>query len=97
MITGLSPAFQILIYLRMCLSHDAGADPTIENVRDMKLQAPSIGKYVRQLIGDNSDVEKTIIATYINLIQQLLNAIGGKWIANLLYTTELSSLCHINY
>ncbi|KAK2167662.1 hypothetical protein LSH36_25g00006 [Paralvinella palmiformis] len=68
---------QILIYLRMCLSHDAGADPTIENVRDMKLQAPSIGKYVRQLIGDNSDVEKTIIATYINLIQQLLNAIGG--------------------
>ena len=64
----------------MCLAHDAGLDPAIESITDMKSQAPSIGKYVRQLIGDSNDIEHSVVAPYIQLIKQLLTAIGGKYL-----------------
>ena len=67
----------------MCLAYDAGADPTAENITDMKLQAPSVRIYVQQLIGNDCNVKDTVIAVYISLIQQFLNAVGGKNTTNI--------------
>ncbi|XP_075067043.1 proteasome adapter and scaffold protein ECM29 [Mixophyes fleayi] len=77
---------EIILYLRMCLAHSAGVDPTCQSLADMQDQAPALGRYVRELISSgptspeffsskNGDVNP--VEMYINLIQQLLSAAGG--------------------
>ena len=71
------------MYLRMCLAYSAGVMPHIENTAAMQEQAPPIGRYVNQLLDEQSG-DKGPISTYISIIRQLLIAIGGqfsvKWV-----------------
>ncbi|XP_072010829.1 proteasome adapter and scaffold protein ECM29 isoform X2 [Engystomops pustulosus] len=75
---------EIILYLRMCLAHSAGVDPSCQSLADMQDQAPALGCYVRELISNditaqdsskNGDVNP--VEMYISLIQQLLSAAGG--------------------
>ncbi|XP_063770752.1 proteasome adapter and scaffold protein ECM29 isoform X2 [Pseudophryne corroboree] len=77
---------EIILYLRMCLAHSAGVDPTCQSLADMQDQAPALGRYVRELIsGDHAAPEPfsskngdlNPVEMYISLIQQLLSAAGG--------------------
>ena len=68
---------QILMYLRMCLAHSAGATPNLDTITSMEEQAPLIAAYVRQLISDQPG-DKSPVFVYIDIIKQLLNAIGGE-------------------
>ena len=61
----------------MCLAHSAGATPNLDTITSMEEQAPLIAAYVRQLISDKSG-DKGPIFVYIDIIKQLLNAIGGQ-------------------
>ena len=65
------------MYLRMCLAHSAGVAPNLDTVSSMEEQAPAIAAYVKQLICDHPG-DKGPIALYIDIIKQLLNAIGGE-------------------
>ncbi|XP_075681729.1 proteasome adapter and scaffold protein ECM29 [Rhinoderma darwinii] len=75
---------EIILYLRMCLAHGAGVDPTCQSLADMQDQAPALGCYVRGLMSNgitapdsskNGDLNP--VEMYISLIQQLLSAAGG--------------------
>ncbi|XP_076874647.1 proteasome adapter and scaffold protein ECM29 [Brachyhypopomus gauderio] len=76
---------EIVLYLRMCLAHSAGATPTSQRFIDMQDDAPLIGHYIRSLLeneipppsfttkgGDVSPVQ-----AYIDLLQQPLSAVGA--------------------
>lgn len=78
---------QIILYLRMCLAHSAGLDPTCQSLADMQDQAPAIGRYVRELMTNGfTDLESTYskiedmnpVEMYISLMQQLLSSAGGS-------------------
>lgn len=72
---------EILMYLRMCLAHSAGATPVSHsNPMDMQDDAPAIGRYVQALLsaepspkGDQSNP----VQVYMELLQQMLTAVGG--------------------
>ncbi|XP_040217375.1 proteasome adapter and scaffold protein ECM29 isoform X2 [Rana temporaria] len=77
---------EIILYLRMCLAHGAGLDPTCQSLADMQDQAPAIGRYVRELMTNGfTDLESTNskiedmnpVEMYISLMQQLLSSAGG--------------------
>ncbi|CAJ0940188.1 unnamed protein product [Ranitomeya imitator] len=75
---------EIILYLRMCLAHSAGVDPTCQSLADMQDQAPALGRYVRQLMSNDmsaadssKDGDMNPVEMYISLIQQLLSAAGG--------------------
>nr|DBA28234.1 TPA: hypothetical protein GDO54_008627 [Pyxicephalus adspersus] len=76
---------EIILYLRMCLAHSAGLDPTCQSLAEMQDQAPAIGRYVRELMTNGfSDPESTSkiedmnpVEMYISLMQQLLSSAGG--------------------
>ncbi|KAM3938188.1 proteasome adapter and scaffold protein ECM29 isoform 2-T2 [Leptodactylus fuscus] len=75
---------EIILYLRMCLAHSAGVDPTCQSLADMQDQAPALGRYVRELMSNDITVpdsskngEMNPVEMYISLIQQLLSAAGG--------------------
>ena len=70
--------FQIVMYLRMCLAYNAGVVPRLESTQAMQEQAPVIAKYVKQLLQQQSHKGKGPVQTYIELIKNLLSAIGGK-------------------
>ncbi|KAM4809917.1 proteasome adapter and scaffold protein ECM29 [Rhinophrynus dorsalis] len=77
---------EIILYLRMCLAHSAGVNPTCQSLADMQDQAPALGRYVRELMSSDfvapesssdKNGNKNPVEMYISLIQQLLSAVGG--------------------
>uniref|UniRef100_UPI0037E7D5EB proteasome adapter and scaffold protein ECM29 n=1 Tax=Semicossyphus pulcher TaxID=241346 RepID=UPI0037E7D5EB len=73
---------EIVLYLRMCLAYSAGATPLSTRLTDMQDDAPAIGRYVQTLLSsDQPSVSKGSEANplhvYMDLLQQLLSAVGG--------------------
>ncbi|KAK7166459.1 hypothetical protein R3I93_006281 [Phoxinus phoxinus] len=75
---------EIVLYLRTCLSYSAGATPTTQSLMDMQDDAPLIGRYVQSLLSNdaspssaNKGGEVNPVHVYIDLLQQLLSAVGG--------------------
>ncbi|XP_029470526.1 proteasome adapter and scaffold protein ECM29 isoform X2 [Rhinatrema bivittatum] len=74
---------EIVLYLRMCLAHSAGAVPTSQNLADMQDHAPAIGRYIRNLMSGSfisssaKSGETNPVLIYVGLLQQLLSAVGG--------------------
>lgn len=73
---------QIVLYLRMCLAHSAGATPMSTRLADMQDDAPAIGRYVHALLSSEPQAsgskETNPIHVYMELLQQLLSAVGGE-------------------
>uniref|UniRef100_A0A672GTF9 Ecm29 proteasome adaptor and scaffold n=1 Tax=Salarias fasciatus TaxID=181472 RepID=A0A672GTF9_SALFA len=74
---------EIMLYLRMCLAHSAGATPMSTRLSDMQDDAPAIGRYVHSLLSSDSPPsvskgsEANPVHVYMDLLQQLLSAVGG--------------------
>ncbi|XP_041951493.1 proteasome adapter and scaffold protein ECM29 [Alosa sapidissima] len=71
---------EIMMYLRMCLAHSAGVTPTSQNLMDMQDDAPAIGRYVQSLLSAETSPkgdEANPVQVYMDLLQQLLTAVGG--------------------
>uniref|UniRef100_A0AAX7VK09 Ecm29 proteasome adaptor and scaffold n=1 Tax=Astatotilapia calliptera TaxID=8154 RepID=A0AAX7VK09_ASTCA len=74
---------EIMLYLRMCLAHSAGAMPMSTRLSDMQDDAPAIGRYVHTLLFSDSQPsgskgsEANPVHVYMDLLQQLLSAVGG--------------------
>ncbi|XP_072239435.1 proteasome adapter and scaffold protein ECM29 [Leuresthes tenuis] len=74
---------EIMLYLRMCLVHSAGATPVSTRLPDMQDDAPAIGRYVRTLLSSepqpsvSKGSEANPVHVYMDLLQQLLSAVGG--------------------
>lgn len=68
----------------MCLAHSAGVTPMSACLADMQDDAPAIGRYVHTLL--SSDPQPSVskgseanpVHVYIDLLQQLLSAVGGE-------------------
>uniref|UniRef100_A0A672ZZ73 Ecm29 proteasome adaptor and scaffold n=1 Tax=Sphaeramia orbicularis TaxID=375764 RepID=A0A672ZZ73_9TELE len=74
---------EIVLYLRMCLAHSAGATPMSTRLADMQDDAPAIGHYVQTLLSSepqpsgSKGSEANPVHVYMDLLQQLLSAVGG--------------------
>ncbi|XP_008315268.1 proteasome adapter and scaffold protein ECM29 isoform X2 [Cynoglossus semilaevis] len=74
---------EIVLYLRMCLAHSAGATLMSTRLADMQDDAPAIGRYVHTLLSCDplpsisKGSEANPIHVYMDLLQQLLSAVGG--------------------
>ncbi|KAM9313856.1 proteasome adapter and scaffold protein ECM29 [Pholidichthys leucotaenia] len=74
---------EIMLYLRMCLAHSAAATPTSTRLTDMQDDAPAIGRYVHTLLSSDPQsslskgAEANPVHVYMDLLQQLLSAVGG--------------------
>ncbi|XP_057700353.1 proteasome adapter and scaffold protein ECM29 isoform X2 [Corythoichthys intestinalis] len=74
---------EIVLYLRMCLAYSAGATPQSMRLADMQDDAPAIGRYVRTLLSSeppssgSKGTETNPVHIYLELLQQLLSAVGG--------------------
>ncbi|CAB1445956.1 unnamed protein product, partial [Pleuronectes platessa] len=74
---------EIVLYLRMCLAHSAGARPMSTRLTDMQDDAPAIGRYIHSLLSSepqqsvSKGSEANPVHVYIELLQQLLSAVGG--------------------
>lgn len=72
---------QIVLYLRMCLAHSAGVTPLTTRLADMQDDAPAIGRYVHAMLSSESQSkgsEGNPVHVYMDLLQQLLSAVGGE-------------------
>ncbi|XP_059902906.1 proteasome adapter and scaffold protein ECM29 [Gadus macrocephalus] len=74
---------EIMLYLRMCLAYSAGTTPLSKNLVDMQDDAPAIGRYIHTLLTSDPQplgskgAESNPVHVYMDLLQQLLSAIGG--------------------
>nr|XP_015809709.2 proteasome adapter and scaffold protein ECM29 [Nothobranchius furzeri] len=74
---------EIMLYLRMCLAHSGGATPISTRSSDMQDDAPAIGRYIRTLLSSDlqptgsKGVEANPVHIYMDLLQQLVSAVGG--------------------
>ncbi|XP_044046136.1 proteasome adapter and scaffold protein ECM29 [Siniperca chuatsi] len=74
---------EIVLYLRMCLAHSAGATPMSMRLADMQDDAPAIGHYIHTLLSSehqspvSKGSEANPVHVYMDLLQQLLSAVGG--------------------
>uniref|UniRef100_A0A672KFT5 Proteasome-associated protein ECM29 homolog n=1 Tax=Sinocyclocheilus grahami TaxID=75366 RepID=A0A672KFT5_SINGR len=75
---------EIVLYLRMCLAYSAGATSTSQSLMDMQDDAPLIGRYVQSLLFSEASSSSATkggeahpVHVYMNLLQQLLSAVGG--------------------
>ncbi|KAJ0047308.1 hypothetical protein NL108_005076, partial [Boleophthalmus pectinirostris] len=72
---------EIILYLRMCLAHSAGVTPASARLAEMQDDAPAIGCYVQTLLSSQAqpikETEANPVHIYIDLLQQLLSAVGG--------------------
>jgi len=75
---------QMLMYLRTCLANSAGVLPNMESTAAMQLQAPAIGRYVRQLITEGGSQSRLIVA-YVDVARQLLAAFNGNLVLCVIY------------
>lgn len=69
----------------MCLVNSAGATPTSQSLIDMQDDAPLIGRYVQSLLSNEVSLsfapkggEANPVHVYMELLHQLLSAVGGK-------------------
>lgn len=67
----------------MCLAYSAGASPMSARLADMQDDAPAIGRYVRTLLSPEhpsgtKGTEANPLHVYMDLLQQLLSAVGGE-------------------
>lgn len=68
----------------MCLAHSAGATPMSTRLADMQDDAPVIGRYIHTLLSSEPQPsvpkgsEANPIHIYMDLLQQLLSAVGGE-------------------
>uniref|UniRef100_A0A8K9Y658 Ecm29 proteasome adaptor and scaffold n=1 Tax=Oncorhynchus mykiss TaxID=8022 RepID=A0A8K9Y658_ONCMY len=95
---------QIVLYLRMCLAHSAGATPVSKSLADMQDDAPAIGRYTHALLSDGpltspsstgtKGAEVNPVQVYMELLQQLLSAVGGVPVMYCLL--EVVSVCPHN-
>lgn len=75
---------QIVLYLRMCLAYSAGTTPMSTRLADMQDDAPAIGRYVHTLLSSehqpsvSKGSEANPVHVYMDLLQQLLSAVGGE-------------------
>lgn len=73
-----------MLYLRMCLAHSAGATPMSTRLSNMQDDAPAIGRYVHTLLSTepqpsgSKGSEANPVHIYMDLLQQLLSAVGGE-------------------
>lgn len=78
---------QIVLYLRMCLAYSAGATPMSTSLADMQDDAPAIGRYIHTLLSFDQQppglkgAEANPVHVYMDLLQQLLSAVGGNGIS----------------
>uniref|UniRef100_A0A8D0CXV9 Ecm29 proteasome adaptor and scaffold n=1 Tax=Sander lucioperca TaxID=283035 RepID=A0A8D0CXV9_SANLU len=85
---------EIVLYLRMCLAHSAGVTPMSTRLADMQDDAPAIGRYVHTLLSSESQSkgsEANPVHIYMDLLQQLLSAVGGITVMYCLL--EMVSVC----
>ncbi|KAF0037480.1 hypothetical protein F2P81_010354 [Scophthalmus maximus] len=74
---------EIVLYLRMCLAHSAGATHLSTRLSDMQDNAPAIGRYIHTLLSSepqpsvSKGSEANPVHVYMDLLQQLLSAVGG--------------------
>ncbi|XP_051993811.1 proteasome adapter and scaffold protein ECM29-like [Xyrauchen texanus] len=75
---------EIVLYLRICLAYSAGATPTSRSPIDMQDDAPLIGRYIQSLLSNEAPTSSTSkggetnpVQVYMDLLQQLLSAVGG--------------------
>ncbi|XP_074640240.1 proteasome adapter and scaffold protein ECM29-like [Tubulanus polymorphus] len=68
----------ILTYLRMCLAYNAGVTPDMDSMSSMLSQAPAIGKYVCDLLQQESGDKNGPIQIYVELCGTLLKTLGGE-------------------
>uniref|UniRef100_A0A8K9WRT8 Ecm29 proteasome adaptor and scaffold n=1 Tax=Oncorhynchus mykiss TaxID=8022 RepID=A0A8K9WRT8_ONCMY len=95
---------EIVLYLRMCLAHSAGATPVSKSLADMQDDAPAIGRYTHALLSDGpltspsstgtKGAEVNPVQVYMELLQQLLSAVGGVPVMYCLL--EVVSVCPHN-
>lgn len=67
----------------MCLAHSAGATPMSTRLADMQDDAPAIGRYIQTLLSSDQPAvskgsEANPVHAYMDLLQQLLSAVGGE-------------------
>uniref|UniRef100_A0A8C5D594 Ecm29 proteasome adaptor and scaffold n=1 Tax=Gouania willdenowi TaxID=441366 RepID=A0A8C5D594_GOUWI len=73
---------ETMLYLRVCLANSAGVTPTSSR-SDMRDESPAIARYVNTLLSSDSQTtmskgsEANPIHIYMDLMQQLLSAMGG--------------------
>uniref|UniRef100_A0A8C4NLJ6 Proteasome-associated protein ECM29 homolog n=1 Tax=Dicentrarchus labrax TaxID=13489 RepID=A0A8C4NLJ6_DICLA len=88
---------EIVLYLRMCLAYSAGATPMSIRLPDMQDDAPAIGHYVHTLLSSehqppvSKGSEANPVHVYMDLLQQLLSAVGG--IPVMYCLLEMVSVC----
>uniref|UniRef100_A0AAY4AG20 Ecm29 proteasome adaptor and scaffold n=1 Tax=Denticeps clupeoides TaxID=299321 RepID=A0AAY4AG20_9TELE len=85
---------EIVMYLRMCLAHSAGATPLSQSLMDMQDDAPAIGRYVRSLLSAEPTPkggEDCPVQVYMDLLQQLLSTVTGVPVMYCL--VEVVSVC----
>uniref|UniRef100_A0A674CD05 Ecm29 proteasome adaptor and scaffold n=1 Tax=Salmo trutta TaxID=8032 RepID=A0A674CD05_SALTR len=95
---------EIVLYLRMCLAHSAGATPVSKSLADMQDDAPAIGRYIHTLLSNQpltsssstgtKGAEVNTVQVYMELLQQLLSAVGGVPVMYCLL--EVVSVCPHN-
>lgn len=95
---------EIVLYLRMCLAHSAGATPVSKSLADMQDDAPAIGRYIHTLLSNQpltsssstgtKGAEVNPVQVYMELLQQLLSAVGGVPVMYCLL--EVVSVCPHN-
>lgn len=68
----------------MCLAYSAGATPMSTCMADMQDDAPVIGHYIHTLLSSehqpsgSKGSEASPVHVYMDLLQQLLSAVGGE-------------------
>lgn len=68
----------------MCLAYSAGATPMSTSLADMQDDAPAIGRYIHTLLSSeqqpsgSKSAEANPVHVYMDLLQQLLSAVGGN-------------------
>ncbi|XP_071025214.1 proteasome adapter and scaffold protein ECM29-like [Oncorhynchus clarkii lewisi] len=95
---------EIVLYLRMCLAYSAGATPVSKSLADMQDDAPAIGRYTHALLSNEpltspsstgtKGAEVNPVQVYMELLQQLLSAVGGVPVMYCLL--EVVSVCPHN-
>lgn len=93
---------QIVLYLRMCLAYSAGATPLSIRLADMQDDAPAIGRYVHTLLSSehqpslSKGSETNPVHVYMDLLQQLLSAVGGERTCSIIRTITTSGSSQVS-
>ncbi|XP_019632493.1 PREDICTED: proteasome-associated protein ECM29 homolog [Branchiostoma belcheri] len=68
---------ETVLYMRRCLATDAGVALPADDDTPSPEGAPAIAKYVQTLLEESGNSNKGPVHLYMNLIKQLLTAVGG--------------------